>query len=380
MAIRIEEHGAKPLLERAGIPVPRSRLATSPEEAAEAAAGLGAVMVKAQVPAGGRGKAGGVLAADGPEAARAAAARVLGMRIGAHRVERVLVEERIECRAELYCAVLDDPAGRAPLVLVAAAGGIDIETLAAARPDAVRRASVDIRTGFAAAQGEALLAGLELPCPSEALAGLLATLYRLYLECDAELLEINPLGVDAAGRLVALDCKLAIDESAAPRQAALAALATPEPESALERRAGELGLRYIELDGEVGVLANGAGLTMTTMDLVRHHGGRPANFLEIGGDAYTRGREALELVLANPRVRALVVNFCGAFARTDVMTEAIVAAWEGLEPRLPVHFSVHGTGAGEARALLGERLGIEPCAGIDEACARAVASAREGRS
>jgi succinyl-CoA synthetase beta subunit len=175
---------------------------------------------------------------------------------------------------------------------------------------------------------------------------------------------------------VALDCKLVLDDAAVSRQAELAKQGAPEQLTDLEQRGRAIGLRFIELDGAVGVLANGAGLTMTTMDAVRHYGGRPANFLEIGGEAYTQATPALELVLSNPRVRSLVVNFCGAFARTDVMAEGVVKAWETLKPKLPVFFSIHGTGEDEAVKLVRERLGFEPFDLMDDAIKAAVEAAR----
>ena len=198
----------------------------------------------------------------------------------------------------------------------------------------------------------------------------------VYAATDAELVEINPLALTAEGALVALDCKLVVDDAAAARQPELTAAAVPERRTPLEERALAHGLRLIELDGDVGVLANGAGLTMTTMDAVRHYGGRPANFLEIGGEAYRLSRPALEVVLANPRVRSLVVNFCGAFARTEVMTAGIVEAWQALEPAIPVFFSIHGTGEDEAVALVRARLGREPFDLMDDAVRAAVEAAR----
>ena len=220
-----------------------------------------------------------------------------------------------------------------------------------------------------AASASAATRGLS-PIPSFAL-------YRAYRDNDAELLEINPLARLEDGRLVALDCKFVLDDSGIQRRQELAGTGSPETLSALEARARALGLRYIELDGDIGVLANGAGLTMTTMDVIAHHGGRPANFLEIGGDAYTRARPALELVLDNPRIKCLLVNFCGAFARTDVMTGGLLDAWEALTPTIPVFFSVRGTGSAEAQAMLRERLGVTPCETMDEAIVAAIAAARD---
>ena len=378
-----EEHAAKPLLEAAGIAVPRGLPARSAEEAEAHAAALGGpVMVKAQAPAGKRGKAGGIRAAGDPAAAREAAEAILGMDVSGHRVESVLVEERAAVAAEYYAAVLNDAASKGPLVMFSPEGGMDVEEVAASMPERLRRAPVDIARGFDPASARAMLEGLDLgageaSAAETAVAGALVALYRAYRDNDAELLEVNPLARLEDGRLMALDCKFTLDDSAVKRREALAERGTPERLTGLEARGQALGLKYIELDGDVGVLANGAGLTMTTMDVITHHGGRPANFLEIGGEAYTKAKPALELVLDNPGVKCLVVNFCGAFARTDVMTGGVLDAWEALAPSVPVFFSVHGTGSAEARAMLRERLGVTPFETMDEAVAAAVAAARE---
>ncbi len=371
-----EEHAAKPLLAKAGIMTPKGVVATTPEAAASAAQKLGPAVVKAQVPAGKRGKAGGIQTVDSPQEASAAAQRILGMEIGGYRVESVLIEERAAIERELYAGVLNDSMLKCPLVLFSTLGGMDIEEVAVTQPQAMRRAAVDIRAGFDEDAARHLLEGLELGGASAQLAQVLARLYRLYRDHDAELVEINPLALTQDGKPVALDCKFVLDDSAIARQQVLAAQGVPERLSAAERRAREIGLRYIELDGSVGVLANGAGLTMTTMDMVQHYGGRPANFLEIGGEAYTLGKPALELVLGNPNVKSLVVNFCGAFARTDVMMEGIIAAWEELKPALPVFFSIHGTGEDEAVYMLRERLGKEPYDIMDDAIKAAIEAAQ----
>ena len=374
--MNFEEHAAKPLLAAAGIAIPRGRLARSAGEARAVAADLGGpVVVKAQVPAGKRGKAGGVRTADDPAAAGVAASAILGMDVGGHRVQSVLVEERASVAAEYYAAVLNDPASKGPLVMFSPEGGMDVEDAAAAAPERVRSAPVDIRRGFDFESARAMLGGLAPEIDEAPVAETLAALYRAYRDNDAELLEVNPLARSGDGRLVALDCKFTLDDSAVARREALAGVGSPDPMTDLEARARSLGLKYIELGGDVGVIANGAGLTMTTMDVITRHGGRPANFLEIGGEAYTKARPALELVLANPRVKCLVVNFCGAFARTDVMTGGVLDAWEALAPPLPVFFSVHGTGSAEAREMLRRRLGVTPYPTMDEAIAAAVASA-----
>jgi succinyl-CoA synthetase beta subunit len=377
--MNFEEHAAKPLLRAAGIAVPDGAVAATPAEAARLAETIGPCVVKAQVPAGKRGKAGGIKLAAGPAEAQAAAAAILGMTIGAHRVERVLVESQVPIERELYAAVLNDPGTGGPLLLFSARGGMDIEEIAAAHPHELIRIPVDIRQG---PEAGALPAALprDLPCDRDRLADLLLRLYAVYAGNDAELVEINPLVVSKGGGLVALDCKLSIDDSALPRREALARTGTREKLTALETRADALGLKFIELDGNVGVLANGAGLTMTTMDAVRHYGGNPANFMEIGGESYTKATPALALVLSNPRVKCLLVNFCGAFARTDVMVDGVIKAWLELKPTVPVFFTIHGTGEDEAIAMVRARLDIEPFDLMDDAVKAAVAAAKEARA
>jgi succinyl-CoA synthetase beta subunit len=237
---------------------------------------------------------------------------------------------------------------------------------------------VDIREGFALDAARALVgrSGLDAHL-REPVADALLKLYARYRALDAELLEVNPLVVDGAGEVRALDCKLALDDGARRRHPELEALAEASSRptgTVLERKARALGLLYIELEGDVGLLANGAGLTMATMDAIVRYGGRPANFLEIGGEAYTQARPALELVLGNPRVKSLLVNFCGAFARTDVMTAGVVEALAELKPGIPVAFSIHGTGEEEAIRLVRERLGIEPYDLMDDAVRAAIAT------
>jgi succinyl-CoA synthetase beta subunit len=356
-----EEAEAKELLRQAGIPVPPGELCRDAEAAAAAVGRLGRSAVKAQVPSGKRGKAGGIRLVDNAAQARAAARAILGMEIAGHRVERLLVEQCADIAQELYAAVLTDVETRAPMVLFSTCGGMDIEEI----PDSIVRIPLDI------AHRPELSGKLD---PD--VADLVSRLYDLYLQTDAELLEVNPLVRLKGGGLLALDCKLTVDDAALYRQPELTPKGAREKLTGLERRARELGLKYIELPGDVGVLANGAGLTMTTMDVIEHCGGAPANFLEIGGDAYTKAEGALGLVLANPRVKSVIVNFCGAFARTDVMAGGVVEAWEKLKPGLPVFFSVHGTGEEEAVALIRERLKLEPYDRMEDAVRAAVEAAK----
>lgn len=375
--MNFEEHTAKKeVLTPAGVPVPRGRLCMSAREAALAFAEIGPCVVKAQVPTGKRGKAGGIKQADTAMDAEARAAEILGMSIDGYVVEKVLVEERAKIAREFYAAVLHDVASRKPLVLFSTEGGMDIEEVAATRPDALRRLPLDLAQGLDSQATQFLLRGLDLGGAEEKIADILQALYRAAVTYDAELLEINPLALLDDGRVVALDCKLILDDAAAFRQGDLPHAAAGEQQTELERLGSATGLKFIQLDGNVGVLANGAGLTMTTMDVISHFGGRPANFLEIGGEAYTKAEPALKLVLSNPGVKSLVVNFCGAFARTDVMADGVVKAWRSLNPAIPVFFTIHGTGEEEAVKLVRDRLGIEPYALMEDAVKAAVEAAR----
>jgi succinyl-CoA synthetase beta subunit len=375
--MNFEEHAGKSLvLAPAGIAIPHGQLCRTAKEAADAVRAIGPAVIKAQVAAGKRGKAGGIKPANTPEEAERVAAAILGMHIGEYKVERLLVEEQAKIAREFYAAVLNDVEARKPLVLFSTQGGMDIEEIAAQHPDAVRRRHLDLDVLPTATSFEKMLAGLELGGAQATVADLLSRLCGAYRQRDAELIEINPLAQLADGRVVALDCKLVLDDAAAYRQQDIVKAAAPVPLTELERRAAQNGLKFIQLEGNVGVLANGAGLTMTTMDVIRHFGGRPANFLEIGGEAYTKSAVALDLVLSNPGVKSLVINFCGAFARTDVMADGVVKAWQEIKPTLPVFFSIHGTGEEEAIALVRSRLGIEPYDFMEDAIAAAVRAAQ----
>jgi succinyl-CoA synthetase beta subunit len=375
--MNLEEYAAKTsVLVLAGIAIPNGVVCRTVEEASAAVAKIGPSVVKAQVPTGKRGKAGGIKMATTPEDGAAAARQILGMMIGGSRVERVLVEEQCQIEREFYAAVLIDMPSRSPIVLFSTEGGMDIEEVAEQKPGAIRRYTIDLKRGFAASDTVELLAGLSLGPAAVDIGETLVKLYRVFRDSDAELVEINPLALLRDGRVIALDCKFSLDDASTARQPGLLEVAYPPQMTALEERGLEHGLRFIQLDGNVGVLANGAGLTMTTMDVIDHFGGRPANFLEIGGEAYTKAEVALDLVLSNPGVKSLVVNFCGAFARTDVMADGVVRAWETLKPDVPAFFSVHGTGSNEAVKLIRERLGIEPYDFMEDAVKAAIEAAQ----
>ncbi len=370
--MNFEEYAAKALLKAAGIAVPDGGLASCADEAAALAEKIGPCVVKAQVPAGKRGKAGGIALAETPQAARDEAARILGMEIAGHEVKSVLVEQQVKIAKEFYAAVLNDAATKGPLLLFSVQGGMDVEEQ---HPDALVRIPIDIREGLQTSALQAAIPQIDGVARAELL-DVLAKLYTAYADNDAELMEINPLVVTHDGNIIALDCKFTLDDSALPRHRDLARLGAPEKLTALERRGQEIGFKYIELEGSVGVLSNGAGLTMTTMDAISHYGGTPANFLEIGGNAFVLGKQALEVVLGNLRVKSLLINFCGAIARTDVMTGGVLEAWDEVDPQVPVCWVISGTGEDEARAMLKQKLGVEPLPTMDAAVKAAVAAAR----
>jgi succinyl-CoA synthetase beta subunit len=378
--VKLLEYQGKSLLAQGGLVTPDGAVATDAGEAAAIAGALGGrVVIKAQIPAGKRGKSGAIQFADSPAQAREAAVGLLGKPINGFTVNAVLVEQALPIARELYAAVLNDPVSKGPLVLFSVEGGMDIEEVNAGTPEKVLRLPIDIRAGLSQADAAALLSGTDLTAAQQdCVASALMALYAVYLKVEADLVEVNPLVLTDDGRVVALDAKVSLDPGALARQPAelmRGLKGQAEEASALEDEGAQLGLQFIELDGTVGVLANGAGLTMATLDAVNHYGGSPANFLEIGGDAYTKATPALALVLKNPNVRSLLVNFCGAFARTDVMTEGVVNAIENLRPEVPVFFSIHGTGEDEAIALVRDRLGLAPYDLMDDAVQAAVAAA-----
>jgi succinyl-CoA synthetase beta subunit len=374
------EHFGKALLHDGGIATPQGTTAATPQDCAVAAAKLGPrVVLKCQVPAGKRGKSGGIRFASSPAQARAEAGELLGSIVGGFKVKELLVEQCVDIARELYAAVLNDPVSKGPLLVFSTDGGMDIEEVNNTSPEKVLRAPIDIRHGLGTAAAAKLLAETDLTeRQRDCVADVLVRLYDLYRTVDAEQVEINPLVLTKEDAVVAVDAKISLDPGARPRHTdTIRGLVAQLPDTAteLEHEARELGLALIEFDGSVGVLANGAGLTMTTLDAVNHYGGKPANFLEIGGDAYTKATPALRLVLANPQVRSLVVNFCGAFARTDVMAEGVINAIEELQPSIPIFFCIHGTGEEEAIRLVRERLQIEPYDLMDDAVKAAVAAA-----
>jgi succinyl-CoA synthetase beta subunit len=373
--MNLHEYQAKDVFRTYGIPVPQGRAASTADEAVEAARALGGSLwvVKAQVHAGGRGKAGGVKLARDHESVRKVADAMLGQRLVTKQtdsaglpIDRVYVEAGSNIDRELYLSfTLDRERGRIA-VIASAAGGMDIEAVAARTPDKILTATIHPTTGLSAFQCRELAFGLGLEGDQgRQLEQMLTKLYRLYVEKDASLLEVNPLIVTKEGQLVALDAKINIDANALFRQKELAAVRDPNQEDAMERRASEHDLNYVSLDGDIACMVNGAGLAMATMDLIKLHGGQPANFLDVGGGATAeRVTAAFELILSNRKVRAILVNIFGGIVRCDLIADGIVNAVKNVGVKVPVVVRLEGTNADKARETLAKS-GLEITAATD---------------
>lgn len=349
------EYQGKELLRAGGVSVPEGRVADSPAQAREAAAEIGGpVVVKAQVRVGGRGKAGGIRLAASPEEAAEVAEAILGLAIRGHPVRRLWVEEATAIATEYYVSFTLDRAGQGYVGIASARGGVDIEDVAVSDPDAVVRRAIDPLDGLDAAAGYELArsAGFD-PAVQEAAGVLLAALYAAFVAGDAELVEVNPLVVTTGGRLMALDAKVSLDGNARFRHPEWEAWAGAEWHDERERLARERGLNYVGLDGEVGVIGNGAGLVLATLDVVAEVGGRAANFLDVGGGASSEVMAAaLEVVGLDPSVRSILVNIFGGITRGDEVARGILDALARVEGTCPVLVRLDGTNAEEGRALL----------------------------
>ena len=350
------EYQGKQFLASFGVPTPAGEVADDPEAAAVAAERLGfPVVIKAQVRVGGRGKAGGIRVVDDSDDTRAAAKAILGMDISGHRVERVWVERACDIAAEHYVSFTLDRAARAHLGLLSALGGVDIEAVAAKAPVAVARLHIHPVDGLSSSECATWVAnaGLADEPYAGALVELLGLLWIAYSEGDAELVEVNPLVVAPAGELVALDAKVTLDDSAAFRHQDWAVYAATQAGDARERDARARGLQYVGLDGTVGIIANGAGLAMSTIDVVGQVGGTPANFLDIGGGAKADVMAAaLEVVNADPKVAAIFVNIFGGITRGEEVANGIVQALARVDITSPIVVRLDGTNAAEGRAIL----------------------------
>jgi succinyl-CoA synthetase beta subunit len=374
------EHQGKELFAKFGIPLVEGFVAESAEEAGRLARGLGGrVAVKAQVQIGGRGKGGGIALVDSAEEAEAAAARILSEGFGATPVTRVLVERLVDIAGQFYSAITLDRSAKRYLAMVSSEGGVDIEEVARTSPAAIRRSGVDPILGLKDFQAR-YLSGHLPPEAKEGAADILRKMYSLLVASDATLVEINPLVLLKDGVVVALDSKVTIDDNALYRQPELAALGSSFPVDATQARANEKGLQYVKLDGEVGIIGNGAGLVMATLDVVSQAGGRPANFLDVGGGASAdMMATSLEVVLSDPSVRSVLVNIFGGITRGDLVAQGILEALGRVEARVPIVVRLDGTNAEEGRKILeaAAHPKIVPVTTMLEAARVAVELARE---
>ncbi|MBK1709079.1 ADP-forming succinate--CoA ligase subunit beta [Marichromatium gracile] len=389
--MNLHEYQAKRLLRERAIPVPDGGEARTVQEARAVCERLGGARwaVKAQIHAGARGKAGGVVLCDDPEAVAREAQRLLGSRLVTAQtgprglpVETLLIERPTAIARELYLGVLVDRASERVVFMASAAGGVDIEAVAAATPERILRLAVHPATGLRPYHARRLGYGLGLERDQIAALGrLLAALYTLAIDHDATLIEMNPLVVTEDGELVALDAKIELDENALYRHSALTALRDPGQEDDREAAARAHALNYISLEGNIGCMVNGAGLAMATMDLVKLHGGAPANFLDVGGGATAeRVAEAFKLILSDPKVEAVLVNIFGGIVRCDLIAEGIMQAVREVQVAVPVVVRLEGTNAAQGRALLAASgLALEPASSLNDAAARVVALAGGAR-
>src|SRR4051812_3247768 len=387
--MNLHEYQAKDVFRNYGIAVPAGRVAASPEEAVQAAEALGGSVwvVKAQVHAGGRGKAGGVKVARDMDTVRSAAKAMLGTRLATKQtgpeglpVETVYVESGSEIEREIYLSLtLNRERGRIALI-ASSAGGMDIEEVAAKTPEQILTVNIHPAAGLQAYQCRQLAFGLGFKGSQVTEFQAMALgLYKLYLEKDASLVEVNPLIVTKSGSLMALDAKINIDANAVFRHPDIAKLRDANQEDPMERRASEHDLNYVSLDGDIACMVNGAGLAMATMDLIKLHGGQPANFLDVGGGATTeRVTAAFQLILSNPKVRAVLVNIFGGIVRCDIIAEGVINAVKNVGVNVPVVVRLEGTNADKARAMLGESgLAITAATDLTDAARKVVAAAKK---
>jgi len=376
--VDLYEYQGKELFKRFGIPVSEGRLATTPEEARAAAAELGGqVVVKAQVLTGGRGKAGGVKLAGGPDDAEQKARDILGLDIGGHVVRKLWIERASDIAKEYYLSVTFDRGAKKPLFMLTTEGGVEIEQVAEENPDALSRLHVDPLEGYQAYQARRLIYGAAIGDPNEQkqILAIVEKLYRCFIESDAMLCEVNPLIVTPDGEVKALDSKFTVDESALFRHPDVAEMRDVEAADPLETFAREKGVTYVKLDGDVGILGNGAGLSMSTVDVVVVAGGRPANFCDLGGGGDAQGVvEALEVITRDPQVKSIFFNIFGGITRCDEVARGILAALEKMQISLPIVVRLDGTNAEEGRRILADaappNLHVEPT--MLEAAERAV--------
>ena len=362
--MKIHEYQAKEVLASYGIPVPKGGVAATPAEAKEIASTLGdKVVIKAQVYAGGRGKAGGVKTASSPDEAEKLAGQIIGMQLVTHQtspegvpVDKVLVEEAAPIERELYLSIIIDSAQGISAIMASEAGGMDIEEVAAKTPEKILKVYVDPITGFQPFMGRRLAYGLNLePDQIRPATQLIGNLYRVFQEKDCSLVEINPLVVTTDSRLLALDAKVNFDDNGLFRHRDYAELRDPSQEDALELEASQHNISYIKLDGDVGCMVNGAGLAMATMDIIKLTGAEPANFLDVGGGASEEMvTKAFTIMLSDPKVKAALVNIFGGILRCDIVAQGMIEASKQMDIKVPIVVRMRGTNVDEGMRLLGE--------------------------
>jgi len=356
--VDLYEYQGKQLFRRFGIPVSDGRLATSPEEARAAAVELGGpVVVKAQVLTGGRGKAGGVKLADGPDDAEQRAEEILGLDIRGHVVRKLWIESASEIAKEYYLSITFDRGAKQALFMLTREGGVEIEEVAEQSPEALARLHVDPLEGYQPYQARQLIygAGIDDPNEQKQLLSIVEQLYRCFVESDAVLCEVNPLIVTPEGEVRALDSKFTVDDNALFKHPDIAEMRDLEAYPPEERAAREKGVTYVKLDGEVGILGNGAGLVMSTLDVIALAGGRPANFCDLGGGGDAQGVvDALEVITADPQVRSILFNIFGGITRGDEVARGILQALEQMTIEQPIVVRLDGTNAEEGREILAE--------------------------
>jgi succinyl-CoA synthetase beta subunit len=362
--VKIHEYQAKAVLARFGVPVPRGEVTFEAANAREIAQRLGgAVVVKAQIHAGGRGKGGGVKLAKSPEEAEQVARRMLGMTLVTHQtgsggrtVGRLLIEEGLQIDRELYLSIVIDRAVAAPVVIASAAGGMDIEEVAASEPAKILRVTIDRGAGLVPFQARRLAFGMGLGSgPAGRFVAVLQAVYRAFIETDASMIEINPLILTTGGDLLALDAKVSFDDNALYRHPELKDLRDISEEDPLEVEASKYSLNYIRLDGNIGCMVNGAGLAMATMDIIKLAGGEPANFLDVGGGANAEQiRNAFRILMADRNVEAVLINIFGGILRCDVLAAGVIAAVKELGVRVPIVIRMEGTNVEEGKRMLKE--------------------------
>ncbi len=386
--MNVHEYQAKELLREFGVPVPAGAVASTPTEAEEAGRGLdkGVLVVKAQVHAGGRGKGGGIKLGKSPAEAKQMASEMLGMTLVTHQtgpegklVRKVYLESGAEIEHEYYLAVLLDRAEERLAIIASTEGGMDIEEVAEKTPEKIITVGVPLGGRLPDYVGRRIGFSLGLDREKVAkLGSLLDGLYKLFVEKDCSLAEINPLVLTQDGDLLALDCKLNFDDNALYRHSDIAALRDPEEEDPRERAAKEIDLAYVGLDGDIGCMVNGAGLAMATLDMIQYCGGSPANFLDAGGGAdKEKVKEAFKLILRDEKVKAILVNIFGGIVRCDLIAEGVVAAAQELGVAVPLVVRLQGTRAREGRRILAESgLDITPAETLAQAGEKAVAAAK----